>query len=43
MPPPPMPLELEDMASHQQEPQGLDNLDTDTYILTHSHWVGCSI
>ncbi|OWK18234.1 hypothetical protein Celaphus_00008941, partial [Cervus elaphus hippelaphus] len=31
-------LELEDMASHQREPQGLDNLDTDTYILTHSHW-----
>lgn len=38
-----MPPGLEDMASHQREPQGLDNLDTDTYILTHSHRVGCSI
>ena len=36
-------LGLEDMAPHQREPQGLDILDTDTHILTHSHWVGCSI
>ena len=36
-------LGLEDMVPHQREPQGLDILDTDTHILTHSHWVGCSI
>ncbi|KAF3813344.1 hypothetical protein GH733_018495 [Mirounga leonina] len=36
-------LGLEDMAHHQQEPQGLDILDMDTHILTHSHRVGCPI
>lgn len=36
-------LGLEDMALHQQEPQGLDILHMDTHILTHSHRVGCPI
>ena len=36
-------LGLEDMVPHQREPQGLDILDTDTHILTHSHRVGCPI
>ena len=31
------------MAPHQREPQGLDILDMDTHILTHSHRVGCPI
>ena len=31
------------MAPHQREPQGLDILDTDIHILTHSHRVGCPI
>ncbi|KAK2120468.1 hypothetical protein P7K49_001854 [Saguinus oedipus] len=37
MPPPPMPPGLQDMASHQQEPQGQDILVTDNHILIHSH------
>ena len=31
------------MVPHQREPQGLDILDTDTHILTHSYRVGCPI
>ena len=26
------------MAPHQREPQEVDILDTDTHILTHTHW-----
>ncbi|KAB1260784.1 Splicing factor 3B subunit 4 [Camelus dromedarius] len=36
-------LGLEDMAPHQQEPQGLDILDTDIHILTPFRRVGCHI